>query len=81
MQYKIKETCKSKNVAIGELANIIGIERETLSRIINGGNTSTGTLQKIADALGVSVVELFDEPRNDVFQCPKCGTTLVVKEN
>ena len=33
------------------------------------------------DVLGVSVVELFDEPKNDVFQCPECGTTLVVKEN
>ena len=41
-----------------EIANIIGIKRESLSRAING-NPTLDTLKKIADALEVTVPELF----------------------
>jgi len=59
MEYRIKELCKSKGLSIGELALKVDMARESLSRIINGGNTSTETLEKIAKALDVSIIELF----------------------
>jgi transcriptional regulator with XRE-family HTH domain len=41
---------------------MIGMQRESLSRLINGANTSVETLERIAAALGVQITELFDEP-------------------
>ena len=81
MKLRIKEICKDKGITITELASRIDIHQESLSRIIAKNSTSTNNLQKIADALGVPVSDLFDEQKGNVFQCPKCGTTLVVKEN
>ena len=42
------------------LADVIGITRANMSNIVNGkSNPKMDTLVKIAEALGVSVVELF----------------------
>lgn len=59
---RIKEIAKEKGVTLEVLSNRIGVNRVTLSRTING-NPTVDTLQKIADALGVSIRELF-EPEN-----------------
>ena len=80
MKLRVKEICKSKGLTMAQLAEMLGIGKDTISRNVNG-NPTLETLEKIATTLGVSVSDLFDEPANDVFQCPKCGTTLVVKEN
>lgn len=76
MNYRIKDICKSKGVSVGSLADTVGMQRESLSRIINGANTSTDTLERIAGALGVSVSELIDEPKPGNFICPNCGAGL-----
>jgi len=76
MNMRIKEICKEKNVSIGELASQIGIARESVSRIIGGANTTTDTLQKIADALNVPLSDLFDKPKTGVFNCPNCGARI-----
>lgn len=76
MNYRIKDICRDKGVAIGTLADTIGMQRESLSRIINGANTSTETLEKVAAALGVPVAELFDKPAAGNFTCPNCGAAL-----
>jgi len=65
MEYRIKELLREKKCSITELADKIGIQRETLSRIINGASTSSDTLQKIADALEVPISELFEHPKQD----------------
>lgn len=78
MNYRIKELCKEKGITIGELSDKVGIARESISRIIGGNNTSTETLQKIADALCVSIVELFAQPQNEPYKCPKCGANLQI---
>lgn len=76
MNYRIKDICKDKGVAVGALADTIGMQRESLSRIINGANTSTETLEKVAAALGVDITELFDKPSAGNFTCPNCGAGL-----
>ena len=79
MEYRIKELLREKKCNVTELADKVGMQRETLSRIINGASTSSDTLQKIADALGVPISELFEHPDTSTIKCPKCGTELEVK--
>ncbi len=72
---QIKEIVKRKGITITQLADMMGIKQESLSRTING-NPTIDTLQKIADALGVHLVELFEQPANNALSCPKCGAKL-----
>ena len=66
MDFRIKEICKEKGLTMAWLSNKTGIAYNALYSIPNG-NPTIGTLQKIADALGVSFIELFQT------NCPKCG--------
>ena len=66
MDLRVRKVCKEKGMNLKGLADKLGISAESLSRIING-NPTVGTLQKIADTLGVSFIELFEA------NCPKCG--------
>ncbi len=78
---RIKEVAKEKNVGIGELANLIGVAQPSMSNIVNEKSMpSIETLQKIADALEVHISDLFERPDDNCFRCPKCGTTLEIKE-
>lgn len=82
MNYRIKELLKNRHLNISELAESINVQRESLSRIINGASTSAETLQRIADALNVHISELFEKesPDDNVIRCPNCGTELEVKK-
>ena len=66
------------------MAQKIGVSRQTISRQINGANITVATVQKIADALGVPVGQLFgqaSQPTNadhNVITCPHCGEKLVI---
>jgi len=71
---RVKEICKENGLTVANIARRIGVKPPALSRIINGSNTTTDTLQKIADALGVPISELFERPSADAIICPKCGT-------
>lgn len=75
---RIKELCKQKGLTQSELAERIGISRVGLSKAING-NTTIGTLEKIAAALGVEVSALFAAPAECVITCPHCGKTIQIK--
>lgn len=75
---KIIELSRLKGLKQEELAEKLGITRVTLSRTINGSPT-LGTLQKIAEALGVPLSELFAEREKGVITCPHCGKNIVVE--
>lgn len=75
---KIIELSRLKGLKQEELAEKLGITRVTLSRTINGSPT-LGTLQKIAEALGVPLSELFAERENGVIICPHCGKKILVE--
>lgn len=77
MSLRIKEIIKEKGLTIEKVAVIMDINRVTLSNHING-NPSVKILQKIAAALNVDIVELFEQSQNNEFSCPNCGTKLTV---
>jgi len=59
MELRVKEICKEKGISITGLADMMNISKATLSQAING-NPTIGTLEKIAGALGVPFIELFE---------------------
>lgn len=63
MGYKIKDLRIARNMSQEELAEKSGVSRTIISFLETGKpvQTKTGTLQKIATALGVSMVFLFQE--------------------
>lgn len=71
---RIKEVAKEKGFTITRLADKLGMNQISLSRIING-NPTIESLQKIGDALGVEVVTLFIPPKEDVSE------SLYIKRN
>lgn len=84
---RIKELCKEKGMTFIELADKVGMTRVSIGNMEAGRQFPTGeTLEKIADALGVQVYELFlpegkgQEPVDIQFRCP-CGTvhTITIK--
>lgn len=58
MKLRIKEIAKTRGIKMEELADLLGIHQNTLSRTING-NPTLETLQKIAKGLEVDISELF----------------------
>ena len=62
---RIKEVLKEKGVSIQELADMLNIGVKTVSRQINCNPSAPNldTLQKIANALGVHITELFEQPK------------------
>jgi len=69
---------KEKGVGVQELADKLGVSRQALSRQING-NLMVDTAQRIADALGVSIAELFEKKSESTFTCPHCGKEIKIK--
>lgn len=64
MRYRIKELREASGMSQEELAKAAGVSRGILSRIECAEDTvttTTRTLQKIADVLGVKVSTLFFE--------------------
>lgn len=79
MELRVKEICKERGLQMQELADKLGITRITLTRNISG-NPTISTLENIAAALGVSVLELFAPQPTNTITCPRCGAVLEVKE-
>lgn len=79
MKLRIKEVCQMRNTTQKELAEKLGVSEVTLSRASNG-NTSLPLLEKIADALGVEVSELFTSQPTNTITCPHCGKFIKVEK-
>ena len=83
MELKVKEVIKAKGFTMQQVADMLGITRDTLTRNINV-NPTIETLEKIAKALGTSVSDLLDEERleedQNTITCPKCGTKFKMEE-
>ena len=63
MELRVKSICKEKGLLMEELANKLGVARVNLTKTING-NPTIGTLEKIAEALGVPFLDLFEKKEN-----------------
>ena len=77
---RIKEICKEKGLTVSDVAQKLGILQPSLSRIINGYNTTTDTLQKIADVLEVQIPDLFYQSPKEFIHCPYCGGKIKVSK-
>lgn len=76
MELRVKEVCKEKGFTLAEVASKIGVAQASLSKML-GGNPTIGTLEKIADALGVPVTELFEKSNTgDIVGFVKVGDTV-----
>ena len=53
---RVKELCTEQGITLKELSEKMGIKPESLSRALNG-NPQLSTLENIAKALGVGVVD------------------------
>lgn len=81
MDLRIKEILKEKKITAISLADTVGMAQPSMSNIVNGKvMPSVETLERIAVALGVPFTDLFEQPKQNVITCPKCGTRLEVKE-
>ena len=78
----IKETLKNRGLKQNELADRLGINRVSLSRLLSDKNDMRiSTIKKIADAIGCDVTEFFapaDKADHNVITCPHCGAKLVI---
>ena len=79
---QIKETLKQRGLTQNELAERLGINRVSLSRLLSDKNDMrVSTIKKIADAIGCDVAELFSPAEtedNNTITCPHCGAKLVI---
>ena len=82
---KVKEMCKIKNIQQKELAQKLGITEVGLSATLGKNNPQLQTMENIADALGVSLVELLSlqldskqelKSTSGTMCCPHCGKKL-----
>lgn len=79
---QIKDTLKKRGLKQNDLADMLGINRVSLSRILSDKNDMRiSTIKKIADAIGCDVAEFFTpaEPaEHNNITCPHCGAKLVI---
>lgn len=58
--FRIKEIIKEKNLKVSDIAESMGIAQPSLSNLINGKTKpSLDMLERIAEALNISIKELF----------------------
>ncbi len=73
---RVKEICKEQNMTLADLAGKMQITASALSQ--NLKKPSFDTLEKLASALGVEVVELFASNKVNAV-CPHCGKELHIE--
>lgn len=79
MELRLKEILKDKGVLHKELAERLGVTDIALRASLKG-NPTIGTLERVADALGVSVAELFEPQPSNAVRCPHCGGVLRIEK-
>jgi transcriptional regulator with XRE-family HTH domain len=78
---RIKDILREKGLQVIELAKMIELSPQNLSKLINDKTKpSIETFEKIAKALDVPLSELFEQPQNDVINCPHCGGKIKVSK-
>ena len=76
---RVADLCKMRGVQKKDLANILGISPQGLSKAINQPYPQLQTLERIAKALGVEVGELFESNSNYI-SCPHCGKKIIISK-
>lgn len=83
----ISKIIKAKGFTIQEVADKLGIAKGTLAAMIaNSANPTTGTLRRIAEAIGCNVTDFFSDEveqvqegaKTSIHVCPHCGKELKI---
>lgn len=79
---RIKEIIKDKGMTVNDLADALGVSRQALSKQMQG-KMLVETAERIADALGVPLWQLFASPddvrkENENLVCPHCGKPIKI---
>lgn len=77
MELRIKQLLKEKGITAVQLSEKLGVTHGALSLAING-NPTIATLEKIAEGLGVTIPELFQQNKTAI-TCPHCGKEIPLK--
>lgn len=81
MKLRIKEILKEKGIAIKDFTVMMELTAPSVSNFINGkSKPSIDVFERASKVLKVPITELFEQPKENVIVCPKCGTKLEVKE-
>lgn len=78
MDFRVKEICKAQGVTLKSLSAKLGISEVALRKAL-AGNPTIGTLEKIAGALGVTLIDLLPQPGENQIICPHCGKPLYIE--
>lgn len=84
MNIYIKETAKRYGVTLTELADRLQVSRQTVHYYIEQGDKNPmSQLEKIANAIGCSIEELFNSElrAGNNISCPHCGKPLNIEIN
>ena len=61
---RILNLCDDHGLTLNKLSTVCGMTQSTLNNIVNGRNksTTTSTVKKICDGLGITITDFFDDP-------------------
>ena len=82
---RIRALCRAQGITQAQLADRLGIRRESLSQAISRNNFDLSNLRRIASALNVELWQLFkeedkeSEAKSPALTCPHCGKPLSIK--
>ena len=64
---RIKELCEERQISMNHLAKMSGVPASTVKNIIYGNSVNTGivTLNKLCQALGITLAEFFTESESE----------------
>lgn len=89
MELRIKDILKERDMTQQQFAEVLGITRSALTQQLSGKPSLT-TLEKIAEALGVEMWELFKskseiveeiaEEKKNTITCPRCGAKFDLRK-
>lgn len=78
---RVQEICKQQGITMQDLAKRMGVTYQALYAAVSG-NPTIGKLGEIAKALGVGVVDLLDEEKenSNAITCPHCGKKIKIEK-
>ncbi|MCF0191616.1 MAG: helix-turn-helix transcriptional regulator [Marinilabiliaceae bacterium] len=77
---RLKEICAEKGIKYSAVSEATGITESRLCSIVRTGACQLKTLRKIAKALDVPLVKLFENTNHENYTyCPHCGKRIGLK--
>lgn len=65
--FKIKELCRQRGITMAELAEKVGMSPSALSKSLRNGNPNLHTMEKMAEALNVDFIDIFERQKPEGF--------------